>query len=211
MVVDVMHTDVTKEFGRTVRGLREERGWSQEKLSQLLKSSNAPLSRDAVTRLEAGKRPTSLTELLALAEVLSTSVGHLLGIETSSVSTPSDVVLDAVRFNEALDQEVSQRANVRRVIRQWEDARDHLTDTGHALIRSHENEIAIRRDESPEDYATLWFNKDGTRSVFENKDQFNDFVNSKTLAEIARIQAFLDAVPRTRRDLLNELLKEEDN
>jgi ribosome-binding protein aMBF1 (putative translation factor) len=54
------------ELGRTVRGLREQRGWSQAELGQ-----SASMTQSAVARFEAGGTMPSLPVLDRLARALN--------------------------------------------------------------------------------------------------------------------------------------------
>ncbi len=62
-----------------VKTLRKDRGWSAEKLAQMMTAAGVPWERMVVTKLELGKRQTiTVEEWLALAYVLEISPVHLL-------------------------------------------------------------------------------------------------------------------------------------
>ncbi len=62
-----------------VKTLRKDRGWSAEKLAQLMTAAGVPWERMVVTKLELGKRQTiTVEEWLALSYVLEISPVHLL-------------------------------------------------------------------------------------------------------------------------------------
>jgi transcriptional regulator with XRE-family HTH domain len=59
-------------WGRALRGIRTERGLSQERLAQL-----ADLDRTYVSGIERGERNPSLTSLLRLAGALNVQISEL--------------------------------------------------------------------------------------------------------------------------------------
>jgi transcriptional regulator with XRE-family HTH domain len=80
-------------FGNKIAMLRKEKGWSQTELSKKLNTSVSVISRyerdDMIPSIEAAKK---------LAELLSTTVGYLLGeSEDSNLFKDPDVLY---RFNE---------------------------------------------------------------------------------------------------------------
>ncbi len=60
-------------FGRRVRAVRTERGWSQEELAD-----RAGLHRTYISSLERGQRNVSLENIRHLADALDVSPGDLL-------------------------------------------------------------------------------------------------------------------------------------
>jgi transcriptional regulator with XRE-family HTH domain len=64
---------VRKQFGKTVRILREERGITQEKFAEL-----ADIDRTYVYRLETGQRSPSLEVIFRIASALKITPGQLL-------------------------------------------------------------------------------------------------------------------------------------
>jgi transcriptional regulator with XRE-family HTH domain len=70
---------MTKEhLAKTVRALREQRQWSQERLAR-----EAGISTGYVARLEKGQHDPSLSTIENLARALKTSVGQLIGEKRS--------------------------------------------------------------------------------------------------------------------------------
>lgn len=61
------------KFGNTIRKLREEKGWSQEKLAEL-----ANLHRNYVSSLERGERNVALINIIKLSEALKIKAHELL-------------------------------------------------------------------------------------------------------------------------------------
>ena len=66
--------NISKEFGRRVREARKARGWTQTDLAQAL-----GVYKTAITKLEAGSRPTSVTEAARIAGLLGVPVENLVG------------------------------------------------------------------------------------------------------------------------------------
>ena len=64
--------DVRKKFGKRLRALREERGWSQEEFAD-----RAGLHRTYVSAVERGVRNPTLSVLERLAKALELSIHHL--------------------------------------------------------------------------------------------------------------------------------------
>ena len=67
-----MSTDIRVQFGRRVRALRIERGWTQVEMADLL-----AMDRSYLSEVESGKRDPSLTMLKQLADGLTTSISEL--------------------------------------------------------------------------------------------------------------------------------------
>lgn len=64
---------VLKNFGKRVRSLRRERGWTQEQLAEA-----AGLHENYVSRLETGNQEPGLFVILRLAQALGVAPGDLL-------------------------------------------------------------------------------------------------------------------------------------
>lgn len=64
--------DIRIRFGRRVRELRKERGWSQEVLA-----GKCGLNRSYLSEVEGGGRNVSLENIEVLADALGISVGEL--------------------------------------------------------------------------------------------------------------------------------------
>jgi transcriptional regulator with XRE-family HTH domain len=65
--------DPLVEFGLRVRKLREDRGYSQEKLAE-----RTDLHRTYVGSVERGERNVALRNIIRLAEALGTDAGELI-------------------------------------------------------------------------------------------------------------------------------------
>ena len=68
-------------IGSKVRTLRKERGWSQQKLAELLQLKGYEFSDLTILRIESGKRFVPDYEVKALARVLEVSYEELLDDE----------------------------------------------------------------------------------------------------------------------------------
>ena len=66
-------TRPSRELGPRVRALREERGWSQERLAE-----RAGLHPTYVSSVERGERNVTLLSILRLAEALRADAGELV-------------------------------------------------------------------------------------------------------------------------------------
>lgn len=64
-----------RDFARRLRQLREQAGWTQEKLAE-----RADLSRNYIGLLESSRREPSLSTLLAISRALSSSLDELVGM-----------------------------------------------------------------------------------------------------------------------------------
>ena len=74
-------------IGKNVKQLRGLRGWSQERLARALSDQGVTLGRSGIAWLETGrKHDPTMTETLALASCLGTSVTKLLATDESLVS-----------------------------------------------------------------------------------------------------------------------------
>jgi len=65
--------DIKKKFGKKVKFLRIEKGWSQEKLAL-----TADLDRTYIPSIEAGKRNVSITVIEKIANALNVEIIKLL-------------------------------------------------------------------------------------------------------------------------------------
>lgn len=64
--------DIKKKFGKKVKLLRIEKGWSQEKLAL-----NADLDRTYIPSIEKGDRNVSITVIEKIADALKLSISDL--------------------------------------------------------------------------------------------------------------------------------------
>ena len=68
-----MRHDIAKQFGQRVRKLRDERGFSQEKLA-----AKADIDRAFLSGIERGMENPTLFTIQAIADALETGVGNLM-------------------------------------------------------------------------------------------------------------------------------------
>jgi transcriptional regulator with XRE-family HTH domain len=61
---------VREVYARRLRGIRNRRGWTQQQLADALRALDFPLGRVAIAKIENGKRPMEVSELVALATAL---------------------------------------------------------------------------------------------------------------------------------------------
>jgi len=64
--------DIKKKFGKKVKHLRVEKGWSQEKLAL-----NADLDRTYIPSIEKGERNVSITVIEKIAKAFKTNIKNL--------------------------------------------------------------------------------------------------------------------------------------
>lgn len=64
--------------GKKIAIIRKAKGWSQRELADKLQLSGLDLDKNAIQRLEAGKRFVTDIELCALSKVLAVDVSDLL-------------------------------------------------------------------------------------------------------------------------------------
>src|SRR3954454_22931103 len=65
-------------FGKRVAAVRLDRGWTQARLAERLRELGYALPREALARLETGKRGVSLEDVFAIAYALDVSPLHLI-------------------------------------------------------------------------------------------------------------------------------------
>lgn len=70
---NISHVNISNQFGRIVKQVREERGWSQEVLAD-----KADLNRSYVGEVERGSAMPSLSTVAKLANALGISMSALL-------------------------------------------------------------------------------------------------------------------------------------
>lgn len=76
MTIDAQ--DLNRRIGATVRQAREARGWSQQDLSDAFARSGVATARALIGRSEAGSRPFTLPEIIALEDALGLEPQALL-------------------------------------------------------------------------------------------------------------------------------------
>lgn len=75
ILVNVMQdASIRKALGQRIKQLRKQQSWTQKELANRIKASHAQLN-----KYESGQNTPPLDRLILLAEVLDTSVDHLIG------------------------------------------------------------------------------------------------------------------------------------
>lgn len=102
-----VNTETLKQFGKIIKSLREQRGFSQENVAEHLQ-----IARQAVSQIEQGKRSVDSLELVKLAEFFSVSTDLLLQPIIDSGTTEfsrdlathdaQDIVFDEHKFEALL-------------------------------------------------------------------------------------------------------------
>ena len=70
----VQDASIRKALGQRIKQLRKQKGWTQKQLAIRIDASHAQLN-----KYESGQNTPPLDRLILLAEVLDTSVDHLIG------------------------------------------------------------------------------------------------------------------------------------
>ena len=84
MFINKTETGRNNLCGETVTRLRIAMGVSQRQLADLLQLDDLEIDKNAIQRIEAGKRFVTDIELVHLARVLSASYTDLLGLPDSA-------------------------------------------------------------------------------------------------------------------------------
>ena len=102
----MMIEDAPDAFGARVREIRKALGWSQADLARELGHAlNREVNPLTVTRVESGKRPVPVPEVVALATVFQMSPAQLMGDQTVDAEQ-----VEAVRLTRRfLDAEADAR------------------------------------------------------------------------------------------------------
>ena len=80
---------MSARFGQAVRRLRQQRGWSVEKLASLMAEAGCPINRQALNRLETwSSRYVTLDEAVALAAIFGTTVERLTAATCGECGAP---------------------------------------------------------------------------------------------------------------------------
>jgi transcriptional regulator with XRE-family HTH domain len=70
----IRNKEVMANFGRNVRRIRLEKGFTQEELAE-----SAGISQVQIARIESGKINTSISTVVAIAKALGVGEGELFG------------------------------------------------------------------------------------------------------------------------------------
>jgi transcriptional regulator with XRE-family HTH domain len=74
-LVNIMQdASIRKALGQRIKQLRKQKGWTQKELANRIDASHAQLN-----KYESGQNTPPIDRLILLAEVLDTSVDHLIG------------------------------------------------------------------------------------------------------------------------------------
>lgn len=137
---------VSTILGQNVTAAREKRGWTQAELAEQMSNLlGKPFNTSTVNRLEKGNRPTPLTEVFALAELLRVSVNDLL--------PPQD---DLMAVSKALFSTLHDTdSHILRNVRELEELRARRRDlsravTAYWVLRRAQSDLS-----SPDDSARI--------------------------------------------------------
>lgn len=70
--------DFNRNFGESLRRIRETKGWSQRLLADVLEQAGLKLDPSAITRIERGAREVKLREAVAMASALGVDISRLI-------------------------------------------------------------------------------------------------------------------------------------
>ncbi|MEH0543275.1 helix-turn-helix transcriptional regulator [Streptomyces sp. B21-105] len=103
MLRQVKTDEIGATFGAQVKQARESLQWSQAELAkQLGHALGKEVNALVVTRIEGGKRPVSIVELVALASVFKTTPGQLLeGVKVDTDHIEADRAVTRWAMREA--------------------------------------------------------------------------------------------------------------
>lgn len=90
-----MKDKVLERFGRAVKDARIDAGLNQTEFAgKLEKELGKPVNAPTIVRIEKGTRPTSISEVYAIARVLGVSIERLIYFE----SKPADELTESVNY-----------------------------------------------------------------------------------------------------------------
>ncbi len=103
---------MTTSFGKKIRLLRKEKGYTLEKLAELADSSKS-----YIWELENKDPPRpSADKITKIASVLGVTTDYLM---SKSQKPPSDTVLDAAFFREYQDLDETTKEKIRELVNVW--------------------------------------------------------------------------------------------
>lgn len=94
---------LAQAIGRRVQAARERRGWTQERLAEML-----GVQAETVSRYETGAIPVSVATLMRLADVMNEPVEELLLVKETTAPYGSDEDAEFLSLWRALDPEGRQ-------------------------------------------------------------------------------------------------------
>lgn len=77
-MVKVINIEIEKRIGQNIRKLREDAGFTQEKLSALLQLNGCDITRSALAKIEVGQRHIYPDEIILIKELLNVSYDDIL-------------------------------------------------------------------------------------------------------------------------------------
>lgn len=211
------HIDLSRVstiLGQNVTAARENRGWTQAELAEQMSNLlGKPFNTSTVNRLEKGNRPTPLTEVFALAELLRVSVNDLL--------PPQD---DLMAVSKALFSTLHDTdSQILRNVREIEELRDRRRDlsravTAYWVLRRAQSDLS-----SPGDSARI---RDSAALLYDTLSSLGQLMHAYDLADALNLSeedqvAIMDAIedksvtPQEVRDIFLDLVeahfKKQDN
>lgn len=81
--------------GEIIKNLRIERGWSQEKLAEMMGYSH----KSSINKIEMGKSDLPQSKLMAFAKIFNVSPYELLGVEQSTYATNEQIKQWETKYN----------------------------------------------------------------------------------------------------------------
>ena len=97
MAHDESHPGSVREvYARRLREARKHRDWTQQRLADEMKRIGHPIDRATVAKIERGKRPMEVSELVAFAAALDVAPPALfMPLGTRSVQLTDELTVDA--------------------------------------------------------------------------------------------------------------------
>ena len=80
MVFEI-NAEVEKKIGQNIRELRENKGFTQDKMAALLQLSGCDITRSAVAKIEVGQRHLYPDEIVLIKRILEVEFEDIFDIE----------------------------------------------------------------------------------------------------------------------------------
>lgn len=107
-------SQTTRNVARRIRALRDRRGWSAQKVSDLCGELGIPIERSVLSGLESGKRAKlAVDELMVFASVFEVEPAYLLtapGSRAVPIATNLVGLLEKLAASDEPDPEIVQQA-----------------------------------------------------------------------------------------------------
>lgn len=84
---------LARAFGEQVRELRTAHGWTQVELAKRLTEAGYTMRQTTIAKIEAGSRPTSVPEVVAMAKTLDVTVGALFSKAMDEPAILGDIIV----------------------------------------------------------------------------------------------------------------------